>query len=192
MRLPDSDDLRRTVESLSLRVEDALAFGTTSVLFAKGHDRVLRLTTDPASHNFLVSAQQETGLAVPLVYRDYGVVGRYEDDGDDSDFELLECERLAEMSEWPKAASWFNTWLNELFDGANLSFGILSGKDEIRRLQRALGIALTARCPEPLVSAHRFAAELALRIGYDMDLSDTNCMVRPATGEVLLIDPLHY
>lgn len=192
MLLPDSPDLQNMLDMLGFRIEDAVGIGTTSIILPKG-DRVLRLTIDDMSHAFLIAANGRPGLASPKVFQDHGVVGHYEDDGEDCDFELLECERLDDLEKWPAQLQLVQEWdfiLLERIDELP-PFRSEVSVNQLRTAAQQDGAQLGLS--QSLIDTHMFAADLAERMHYDLDfdLNITNYMVRPHTGEILLTDPVH-
>lgn len=191
----DAQALAETLESYSLSLDTLVGQGSTALVFARG-ERVCRLTMDYASHHFLVEAAKTAELAVPEVFVNHGEVHRYTDDAWGESLYLLECERLEALEHWREQSALVNEWLGYIDENhptGTLVTGSESERQELMRLLRNLVVAFPEQLRLPgkmqktlLFAIDRFGMRLC-----DIELSDTNFMVRPSTGQILLTDPVH-
>ncbi|VVM42842.1 hypothetical protein PS645_00338 [Pseudomonas fluorescens] len=167
-------------------LKDATVFsqGSSSMLFERG-DRLYRLTLEGCGHNFLARQWAEGNRHVVEIIRDYGAVGPSDSPlpGSENEFYwLAEVERLAAIDEdnEPLLAGVLSELLDDnddLPDNCTLRERCRSLVDEHPELA---GVLITLAK----------AAEFAQRHDGNVDAKLDNIMRRPATGELVWIDPL--
>lgn len=176
-------NLDRLLQTEPLKGAKVLKTGSSSTIFEAG-DSLLRLTLQGSGHNFLAQQSAAGNSNVVRVLRNYGAVAlsdTYESGPEVEFYWLAQVERLAEIEVGNEPV--IEAWLAQ-FDE--------EGQPESQHLP-----AVAQQCRE-LAQAHKeyagFMETLALAAEFrgieSMDLRLSNCMRRPATGELVWTDPL--
>lgn len=173
-----------------LKEKKLVGKGSFSVLFEGETDRsIYRLSMDNATHEFALRAKQ-TGLkGVVRSLNDYGAVAIYQGNGSDPDYLwLAHVERLSPLTGFAAKHRSIARLLAHLTgeeDGL-----LLTEVDEREAVLEALPTAMADADSELVV--HALAILLPEYLSRaDFDLTISNFMVRPATGEIVLSDPVH-
>src|SRR5690606_30082029 len=154
-------------------------------VYDKG-DRIARLSSDAATHCLIACANEIGGLAVPKMYRDYGAVGVSDDYPDWDHYWLAELEKMTPLKDGSVELLGFSTWLDELI--ANIDDEPLVPTSMHEQLLATLG---------EYPSDHQYHAiiktldQLTRWCDGEIDLSISNFMLRPSTGEIVVVDPAH-
>lgn len=180
----------RVRQSHPLADKKIIGEGSFSVLFeGETPSSIYRLSLDNATHDFARRAKEMGLTGVVEMLQDYGAVAIYRDDQSDPDYLwLAHLERLAPLlpeSDQYLAVSEIVEHLTGEEHGA-----LVTDMDE--RLD-ILELIATVRPADH--TKHALEAMLALLPDYvartDYDLSISNFMIRTATGDVVLSDPVN-
>ncbi|MCY1362669.1 hypothetical protein D9M69_493980 [compost metagenome] len=147
--------------------------------------QLYRLTRDGCGHNFLAREAAHGNPQVMRILQDFGAVAPSDEDSLNSGEEfywLAEVEWLDELDHQDATILRLITLLEELSEGQSL----VMEPDLPELIERCHSMA--ERFPEfvPLLQALAKAAHF----GADADVSISNIMRRPSTGELVWSDPL--
>lgn len=168
-----------------LRSAEYFCHGSLSMLF-QCDGRLYRLTRDGSSHNFLVEASASGNSHVTRIIRDYGPVAPSDEETGEYYYWLAEVEWLHDLDPQDAVTQRLHTLLSALTDDESLIFS-----SELPALAERC-IEMTGLHPEfaTLLDTLAMAARFGHRAEADGDIKLDNIMRRPATGELVLSDPL--
>ncbi len=155
-----------------------------------GGDTIYRLASDGASHTFVIRAG-ELGLAVPKCFHDWGRLISDHDPSGYDDLWLAEFEKLVSLSVSPKLESEVKLWIKAVLERAETQDSLVTERDELERVRRAISKCETPTSLSLVAETMVFMCEQCLKEGADLDFNETNLMMRPSTGDVLVTDPAH-
>lgn len=167
-----------------------IAAGSCSVLFeGETQDSIYRLSLDSATHDFAWDARISKLSGVVYSIADYGAVAIYGQSSVGPDcLYLAHLERLQPLQKFPEQQASVSRLLAYLTEGEDGE--LLATPREKEQL-----ISLLPRAPVEEHTEHAVTAMQKLFPRYvrlaDLDLSISNFMVRPGTGDVVLSDPVH-
>ena len=155
-----------------------------------GGDTIYRLASDGASHTFVIRAGSE-GLAVPKCLNDWGRLKSDGDEAGEDDLWLAEFEKLMPLSVLPELESEVRLWIKVVLERAETQYSLVTARAELERVRRAISKCETPTSLSLVAETMVFMCEQCLKEGADLDFNETNLMMRPSTGEVLVTDPAH-
>lgn len=183
-------DFDRVRNSPLLAGKEIIAVGAFSVLFnGETPGSIYRLSTDNATHDFARRAKHEGLAGAVNLLDDYGAVAIYREDQSHPDYLwLAHLERLAPLqkdSTQHQSVAQVLLYLTGEEDGS-----LLTEIDERKSV-----IASLPRAPKSTHTKLVLDAMASLLPEYlhniDFDLSISNFMIRPSTGDVVMSDPVH-
>ncbi|MDH4562307.1 hypothetical protein [Pseudomonas sp. BN411] len=167
-----------------LRSTELFAQGSSAMLFQKdGH--LYRLTRDGCGHNFLAREAVQGNPQVMRILQDFGAVAPSDEDSLNSGEEfywLAEVEWLDELDHQETTIQRLIALLEELSEGETL----VMEPDLPVLIERCHSMAERFSEFAPLLQTLAKAAHF----GADADVSISNIMRRPSTGELVWSDPL--
>jgi len=163
-------------------------WGSSAVLFQK-QDKLFRLTSDAAGHNFLAELSGREIDSVVKVVKDFGPVAPMDENTADGDYYwLAEVEWLEDLEEQGVVGRRVAEFCEYLSDDGFISesaFPALVAKVEnfpVEKFDKQF-----ASLAKTLLHAEDFVIE-----GYtEIDVSPSNIMLRPSTGDLVWSDPLY-
>ncbi|EUC70212.1 hypothetical protein Y017_11380 [Alcanivorax sp. 97CO-5] len=185
----DGDFVERIRASYPLDDRKPIDCGSTTEIY-DGGDTIYRLASDGASHTFVIRAGSE-GLAVPKCLNDWGRLKSDGDEAGEDDLWLAEFEKLVPLSVSPMLESEVKAWIKAVLDLAEVDDGLIIERDELERVRLAIPKCETPTSLSLVAETMVFMCEQCLKEGADLDFNETNLMMRPSTGEVLVTDPAH-
>lgn len=168
-----------------LRSAEYFCHGSSTMLF-QCDGRLYRLTREGSGHNFLVEASASGNPHVTRIIRDYGPVAPSDEETGEYYYWLAEVEWLHDLDPQDAVTQRLHTLLSALTDDESLIFS-----SELPALAERC-IEMTELHPEfaTLLDTLAMAARFGHRAEADGDIKLDNIMRRPATGELVLSDPL--
>lgn len=158
--------------------------GEHSVVFAKGDDRVYKLTDCPAAHAILTAPDRPVGKHYPKVFHDFGVVAK---SADGLPLYLVEMERLeplvAGTAAWLVASDLQKTYMQACRTWYQLGENMAAMA--VSSLART-PLGLTADLHDALQDLCRFIEENQIR----PDLLNSNNMMVRKDGTLVFSDPV--
>lgn len=185
----DGDFVEKTRAAFPLEGKPLIDCGSTTEIY-DGGDTIYRLASDGASHTFVIRAGFE-GLAVPKCLNDWGRLEREGDEAGYDDLWLAEFEKLVPLSVSPELESEVKLWIKAVLDLAEVDDALVIVRDELERVRLAIPKCETPASLSLVSKTMVFMCEQCLNEGADLDFNETNMMMRPSTGEVLVTDPAH-
>lgn len=185
----DGEFVEKTRSTFPLKGKELIDCGSTTEIY-DGGDTIYRLASDGASHTFVIRAGFE-GLAVPKCLNDWG---RLEGEGDEAGYDdlwLAEFEKLVPLSVSPELENEVKLWIKAVLDLAKVDQSLVIERGELERVQLAIPNCTTPASLSLVAETMVFMCEQCLKEGADLDFNETNLMMRPSTGEVLVTDPAH-
>ncbi|WP_348679394.1 hypothetical protein [Alcanivorax profundi] len=185
----DGEFVEKTRSTFPLKGKELIDCGSTTEIYDAG-DTIYRLASDGASHTFVIRAGSE-GLAVPKCFNDWG---RLEGDGDMAGYDnlwLAEFEKLVPLSVSPELESEVKAWIKAVLALAEVDGALVIVRDELERVRLAIPKCETPVSLALVAETMVFMCEQCLKESADLDFNETNLMMRPSTGEVLVTDPAH-
>jgi hypothetical protein len=131
------------------------------------------------------------GLAVPKCLNDWGRLKSDGDEAGEDDLWLAEFEKLMPLSVLPELESEVRLWIKVVLERAETQDSLVTARDELERVRRAISKCETPTSLSLVAETMVFMCEQCLKEGADLDFNETNLMMRPSTGEVLVTDPAH-
>lgn len=185
----DGDFVERIRASYPLDGRKPIDCGSSTEIY-DGGDTIYRLASDGASHTFVIRAGSE-GLAVPKCLNDWGRLKSDGDEAGEDDLWLAEFEKLMPLSVLPELESEVRLWIKVVLERAETQDSLVTARDELERVRRAISKCETPTSLSLVAETMVFMCEQCLKEGADLDFNETNLMMRPSTGEVLVTDPAH-
>jgi hypothetical protein len=185
----DGDFVERIRASYPLDGRKPIDCGSSTEIY-DGGDTIYRLASDGASHTFVIRAGSE-GLAVPKCLNDWGRLKSDGDEAGEDDLWLAEFEKLMPLSVLPELESEVKLWIKVVLERAETQDSLVTARDELERVRRAISKCETPTSLSLVAETMVFMCEQCLKEGADLDFNETNLMMRPSTGEVLVTDPAH-
>lgn len=180
-------DILRTSAPLSGR--KFIGKGSSSEIY-DGGDSIFRLSTDGASHTFVVLAAKQA-LSVPRCLNDWGRIMPSDDYPEIDFYWLAEFEKLHELECYPKALEEVKEWVSAVLKCAEVDSNLVIDRHELGRVHSVISELSVAGRLVPVKAAMSFMCVQCLKTGADLDFDESNFMVRPGTGEILVTDPAH-
>lgn len=163
--------------------------GSSSEIY-DGGDSIFRLSTDGASHTFVILAAKQ-GLSVPQCLNDWGKV-MPSDEYPELDFYWLgEFEKLHELECCPEALEEVKNWVGAVLEFAEVDSNLVTDRQELGRVYSAIKQLSVSERLAPVKATMNFMCVQCLEAGADLDFNESNFMLRSATGEILVTDPAH-
>lgn len=184
------EDYARVRNSHLLTGKEIVAAGSFSVLFnGETPGSIYRLSTDNATHDFASRAKDKGLAGVVNLLDDYGAVAIYKDDQLYPDYLwLAHLERLTPLESGSAPHQSVAKLLLHLTgepDGV-----LLTELGEREAVITALSTAPKDSYTELVLEAMQLVLPEYLH-AVDFDLTISNFMIRPGTGEVVMSDPVH-
>tara|TARA_B100000676_G_scaffold285236_1_gene313676 strand:+ start:3951 stop:4538 length:588 start_codon:yes stop_codon:yes gene_type:complete len=185
----DGDFVERIRASYPLVDRKPIDCGSSTEIY-DGGDTVYRLASDGASHTFVIRAGK-LGLAVPKCFHDWGRLISNDDPSGYEDLWLAEFEKLQPLSVSPKLESEVMLWIKAVLERAETLDSLVTERDQIERVRLAIPKCEIPTSLSLVADTMVFMCEQCLKEGADLDFNETNLMMRPSNGEVLVTDPAH-
>lgn len=166
-----------------------LCYGSSTELY-DACESVLRLSTDAASHCFVILAGRHN-LAVPECRGDWGAVGVSDEYPDWDCYWLGAFEKLRPIEEGNLEYGHLVSWLEAIEEESGISDSGLIALDEVVLVRDALFRRDWPNIHPALVKTLHLMTDLCRKFKADLDLSPDNFMRRESTGEILITDPAH-
>ena len=166
-----------------------LCKGSSAELYDAG-ESVLRLSTDAASHCFIILAGRKN-LAVPECHGDWGAVGFSDESPDWDHYWLAAFEKLQPIEDGSPDYVHLVSWLEAIEEESGISDSGLIALDEVDLVRDVLFRKAWPNIAPMLVKTLLIMTELCLKFRADLDLCPDNFMRRESTGEILISDPAH-
>lgn len=165
--------------------------GSFSVLFVgETSASVYRLSSDNATHHFAAKARNLGVAGVVRLLEDYGAIALYQNDDHFPNYLwLAHLEHLDSLETYPDQQAAVARLLLHLTDSDDGD--LLTTPEDKNVLLEKLDDAPIESCTRKAVEAmQRLLPEYILETEADVDLGSSNFMVRAATGDVVLSDPV--
>ncbi len=185
----DGDFVEKIREIPPLEGRPLIDCGSTTEIY-DGGDTIYRLASDGASHTFVIRAGS-VGLAVPKCHNDWGRLVNAGGEAGEYDLWLVEFEKLVPLSVSPVLESEAKAWIKAVLDLAAVDDALVIERDQLDRVRLAIPKCETPASLSLVAGTMVFMCEQCLKEGADLDFNETNLMMRPSTGEVLVTDPAH-
>ena len=104
---------------------------------------------------------------------------------------LAEFEKLVPLSVSPELESEVKAWIKAVLALAEVDGALVIVRDELERVRLAIPKCETPVSLALVAETMVFMCEQCLKESADLDFNETNLMMRPSTGEVLVTDPAH-
>jgi len=166
-----------------------IATGSSAEIY-EGGDSIFRLSTDGASHAFVIQAGKQ-GLAVPRCLNDWGKIMPSDEYPDMDFYWLAEFEKLDEVTSDPDAFEALKQWVDAVLKHADVHENLVTDRDELDRIHAAIRTLPVTERLAPVVATMDFICQQCVQHNADLDFNESNFMLRPATGEILVTDPAH-